>query len=79
MPSIRRMTPDEVNVVKLRAIKPVNARQLIAQEYDALIAELAVDDYAITMPDDGDSKATVRNRLKAAAERRALRGRLEIP
>lgn len=72
MPTLRRMTPEEEMAAKLRAIKPVNVRQQIAQEYDQLIGDLGVDDYAITTLDDGDSKATTRNRLKAAAERKGL-------
>lgn len=74
MPSLRKWEPEEV--AALRASKEKNGsgngRKEIEQAYDLLIADLSVGDYATVTPDDGETKPTVRNRLKAAATRRGL-------
>lgn len=73
MPSLRVWTPAEVAALKASKEKNGgNGRREIEAVYDQLIADLSVGDYATVMPDDGETKPTVRNRLKAAATRRGL-------
>ncbi len=67
MPTIRKLEADEV---KTRGKKGESARAQVAQTYDGYLAEFSPDDYAEVLLDEGESKLTVRNRLKAAAQRR---------
>lgn len=69
MPTIRKLTPDEVRQIE-RRIK--GQRKLVEEEYDALIASYAPDDYGEAEPSEGENRITVRNRLKAAAGRAGL-------
>ena len=49
-----------------------NARLLIQQQFDKLIADVSAGQYATLTLADDENKATTRNLLKGAAERRGL-------
>ncbi len=68
MPTIRKLDADEGR----RGGKPLSARTQVQREYDAYLAEFAPDEYGEAVINDDESKLTVRNRLRAAAERRGL-------
>lgn len=73
MPQLRILTPEEVSTL----VKPTdngngNTRLLMQQEYDQLIADVSVGQYATVTLAAEENKATTRNRLKGAAERRGL-------
>ncbi len=70
MPTIRKLEADEV---KTRGKKGESARAQVAREYDGYLAEFAPDEYGEAIVDENESKLTVRNRLKAAAQRRGWR------
>ena len=72
MPSLRKWESEEIAALTASKNGTGNGRKEIEAIYDQLIAELTVGDYATVMPDDGDTKPTVRNRLKGAANRRGL-------
>jgi hypothetical protein len=52
--------------------KGKSVRKQVEEEYDAILSEYAPGDYGIAELGEDDKRATVRNRLKAAAERRNL-------
>ena len=70
MPTIRKLQEDEV---QKRGKKGESARAQVAREYDGYMAEFTPDDYGEAIVDESESKLTVRNRLKAAAQRRGWR------
>ena len=67
MPTIRKLAAEEVQT---RTKRGESARAQVARTYDGYLAEFSPDDYAEVLLDEGESKLTVRNRLKAAAQRR---------
>src|SRR5918998_1045448 len=68
MPTIRKLDADEVR----RGGKPLSARSQTQREYDTYLAEFSPDEYGEAVIDENESKLTVRNRLRAAAQRRGL-------
>ena len=69
MPNIRKLTSEEIRVIE-RRIK--GQRKLIEEEYDALLGDYGEGDYGEAELNEGENRITVRNRLKAAANRRNL-------
>lgn len=72
MPTIRKLTPEDIEAIRRKG-KPVSDRQQVAAEYDAYLADLVPGDYAEVQLVDGENRATVAARLKAAGQRRGLR------
>jgi len=69
VPQIRKLAPEEVKGIK---DKGKSSRKLVEEQYDGFLADFAVGDYGDVLPDEGESRLTVRNRLKAAAKRRGV-------
>lgn len=69
MPSIRKLTPDEVSAIENRG---KGQRKLIEEQYDAILADYSPGDYGEADLEPNENRLTVRNRLKAAAGRRGL-------
>jgi hypothetical protein len=69
MPIVRKLTIDEV-----KALENPNKgqRKQIEAEYDSILNEYAIGDYGIAELGQEEKRLTIRNRLKAAAERRDL-------
>jgi hypothetical protein len=69
MPQVRKLAPDEVQALQN---KGKGQRKLVEEEYDAILSDYAVGDYAEATLEPGENRLTVRNRFKAAAARRGL-------
>ncbi|MFL5807347.1 MAG: hypothetical protein ACJ8CR_37160 [Roseiflexaceae bacterium] len=67
MPTLRKLQEDEVHAL---AHKGNGIRAAIAMEYDGYLADFDPNDYGEALLAEGESKLNVRNRLRAAAERR---------
>ena len=67
MPTLRKLQEDEIHVLARRGN---GVRATIALEYDGYLADFDPNDYGEALPTEGESKLNVRNRLRAAAERR---------
>lgn len=70
MPTIRKLQESEVQGL---TNKGETARAQVAREYDGYLADFSPNDYGEATVDEGESKLTVRNRLRAAAGRRGLK------
>ncbi len=70
MPTIRKLQEEEVQSLSK---KNESARSQVAREYDGYLADFSPNDYGEATVDESESKLTVRNRLKAAAQRRGLK------
>jgi hypothetical protein len=69
MPNIRKLTPEEV----LQLTSPTKGvRKQVEAEYDAIMADYSVGEYGVAELGSEENRLTVRNRLKAAAERRGF-------
>ena len=68
MPTIRKLDADEVR----RGGKKLSARAQTQREYDNYLSEFSPDEYGEAVITEEESKLTVRNRLRAAAQRRGL-------
>ncbi|MFO7169098.1 MAG: hypothetical protein DIU80_013835 [Chloroflexota bacterium] len=69
MPSVRKLSPDEVRRLQNRG---KSQRKLIEEQYDEFLRDYAPGDYGEADLEEGENRLTVRNRLKAAAARRGL-------
>jgi len=69
MPHFRKLEPEEVQAYHN---KGKGQRKLIEEQYDAILGDYAIGDYGEGVLDNGENRLTVRNRLKAAAGRRAV-------
>ena|SRR6476661_3193018 len=69
MPNFRKLEPEEVQEIEN---KGKGQRKLIAEQYDAILAEYSIGDYGEATLDFEENRLTVRNRMKAAAQRRNL-------
>jgi hypothetical protein len=69
MAKIRKLSPDEVNTIERRG---KSQRRLIEEQYDAMLQEFAIGDYGDVDLDSNEKRLTVRNRLRAAANRRGI-------
>jgi hypothetical protein len=70
MPQVRKLAPEEVRTLER---KSKGQRRLTAEEYDRYLAEFNVGDWGEVELLAGEKRLTVRNRLKAAAERRNIK------
>lgn len=72
MPVVRKLSETEVHTIERRPGK----RKQVALAYDDMLGDFEVGDYGeLTLTDD-ENRLTVRNRLKAAADRRGVEVRL---
>jgi hypothetical protein len=69
MPTVRRLTHEEVQTIEYKGI---GVRKLTERQYDGLLAEYEAGDYGEAELDGDEKRLTVRNRFKAAADRRGL-------
>jgi hypothetical protein len=69
MPTLRKLTPEEVETLEGRAKGP---RKLIEEQYDRLAVEFDAGDYVEVELEPDEKRLSVRNRLIAAAKRRGL-------
>src|SRR5262249_41052147 len=69
MPTMRKLTPDEVQTIEN---KGRGLRKLAEEQYDGFLAEYDVGDYGEAELGADEKRLTVRNRFKAAANRRGL-------
>lgn len=71
MPQLRLMQPEEVAALKKES-KGNGQRKAIEAAYDLLLQDFNAGNVTEVTLDPDDVKVNVRNRLKAAAERRGL-------
>jgi len=71
MPSLRLMQPEEVAALRKES-KGTGQRKVIEVAYDLLLQDFSAGDVTEVTLEPEDAKVNVRNRLKAAAERRGL-------
>jgi hypothetical protein len=69
MPTIRKLAPDEVQTLHN---KGKGQRKLVEEEYDRYLADYETGDYGEAELGEDENRLTVRNRFKAAAERRGI-------
>ena len=69
MPTVRKLTLDEVQTIQDRG---KGLRQITEEQYDRFLAGYDVGDYGEAQVHEDEKRLTVRNRFKAAAERRGL-------
>jgi hypothetical protein len=69
VPTLRKLTPAEVAALEKRASP---SRHLVAEEYDRMLAGFGAGNVVEVELDPDDDRRTVRNRFKAAAQRRDL-------
>jgi hypothetical protein len=70
MPSIRKLTPDEVQE---RKHGKMSKRALVSREYDEMLGQFAIGDWGEVVVDPSEKRLTIRNRLQAAAERKEVK------
>jgi len=73
MPTVRKLTAEEVEALEARSNKGANTRAEIAQQYDQFLIEFEPNEHGEVQLDQGDNKLNIRNRLSASAERRGLK------
>jgi hypothetical protein len=69
MPQVRKLAPEEVREIQN---KGKGQRKLVEEQYDAILSEYEVGDYGEALLEPAEKRLTVRNRLRAAAVRRAI-------
>lgn len=69
MPQVRKLAPEEVQVLQN---KGKGQRKLIEEQYDTILSDYAVGEYGEAILDPEENRLTVRNRMKAAAGRRNI-------
>jgi hypothetical protein len=69
MPQVRKLAPEEVQALQN---KGKGQRKLVEEQYDAILSEYDVGDYGEAVLEPDENRLTVRNRLRAAAQRREL-------
>jgi hypothetical protein len=69
MPIMRKLRDEEATALDN---KGMSARDITMAQYDQLMADFEPNDYGQADLSEGERKLTVRNRLKAAAERRGF-------
>ena len=67
MPQVRKLAPEEVQAIEN---KGKGLRKLTEEQYDAFLSDYQVGDYGEAELEEDEKRLTVRNRLKAAANRR---------
>jgi hypothetical protein len=69
MPHVHKLTPAEVETLEY---KPTGQRRRVEEQYDAFLSEYAAGDYGEALLESDEKRLTVRNRLRAAAQRRGV-------
>jgi hypothetical protein len=69
MPSVRKLSQEEVQAIEY---KGKGVRKIIEEQYDEFLSEYQAGDYGEAELEPDEKRLTVRNRLKAAANRRNL-------
>jgi hypothetical protein len=69
MPQVRTLAPEEVYTLEN---KGKGQRKLTEEEYNQYLADYELGDYGEAELSDDENRLTVRNRFKAAAQRRGL-------
>jgi hypothetical protein len=72
MPTLRVSTAEEVQAATAPKQKNGPDRKAIEAVYDQLIADINAGGFATVTLEEGENKATTRNRLKAATQKRGL-------
>lgn len=70
MPSIRKLSPDEVHERKHG--KP-SQRSVVSREYDTMLGQFDIGDWGEVVVDPSEKRLTIRNRLQSAAERKNVK------
>jgi hypothetical protein len=69
MPQLRKLTEEEVRGIEN---KGKGQRKLVEEEYDRYLADYELGEYGEAELGQDENRLTVRNRFKAAAERRGV-------
>jgi hypothetical protein len=69
VPTIVKLSPEEATTERN---KGKSQRRLVNEQYDAMLSAFEIGDWGDVTLDESDKRTTVRNRLKAAAERRGV-------
>lgn len=69
MPQVRKLAPEEIKEIEN---KGKGLRKLTAEEYDGFLTDYEIGEYGEAQLGADEKRLTVRNRLKAAAERRHI-------
>jgi hypothetical protein len=72
MPTLRVWSAEEVAASNAQKQSNGNGRKELEAAFDALLADVEPGQFATVTLDEGENKATTRNRLRAAAQRRGL-------
>ncbi len=72
MPTLTKWSPEEIEAATAKKNGSGINRKAIEAGYDQLIAVMSIGDWATVIPDEGETKPTLRNRLKGASARRGL-------
>ncbi len=72
MPTVRKLTPEEVEALEHQAAKPAGPRKRVEEEYDDLLRAFDAGDYVVADLEPDEHKLTVRARFRRAAARRGL-------
>ena len=70
MPTVRKLAPEEVQTIEN---KGKGLRKLTEEQYDRFLADYEAGEYGEAELSDDEKRLTVRNRLKAAADRHGLK------
>ena len=70
MPSIRKLSPDEIDE---RKHGKLSQRALVSREYDAMLGQFDIGDWGEVVVDPSEKRLTIRNRLQGAAERKNVK------
>jgi hypothetical protein len=69
MPVVVKLSPEEVRTERNRG---KSQRKIVSEQYDTMLEGFSASDWGEVQLDAEEKRATVRNRLKAAAERRGF-------
>jgi hypothetical protein len=73
MPTVRKLTDEEVAELERKRGKGTNVRSEIAQQYDQFLIEFGPNEHGEVELGEGENKLNIRNRLRSVAERRGLK------
>jgi hypothetical protein len=73
MPTVRKLTAEEVVDLERKRGKGDTARTDIARQYDQFLIEFEPNEHGEVQLNEGENKLNIRNKLRAAAERHGLR------
>ncbi len=73
MPSVRKLTTEEIEELERKENKGDSVRAEIARQYDQFLIEFGPNEHGEVELEEGENKLNIRNRLRAAAQRRGLK------